>query len=362
MSNKGLNKVFGSVSGDFSGLLSESTIEPTSWVDSGSYSLNALLSGSVYKGWPRGKVCVLAGPSGCGKSLMIMKAIGNHLKSSEDNGAIIFDTEYAIDQDMATSLGADPSRIHRVSPESVLDVRNKVSKILDNIKEEELDGKILIAIDSLGNLPGSKELDDVRQDKSASDMGLRAKEIKAMFRAIVNKAGHTNTLVLISNHIYEDPNEMFAKPYKKQSGGKGPEYMSSLIVQLSHKDVKSEKEFEYDPKLEQANQFNGIIMTAKIYKNRFGPKDLKCEIYNNFINGLDRYYGMLDIAKNLNVIEGKITYTLSDGTSLGRRKEFERNPEIWENTIFPVLNPVIEQNFKFKKPLIETDTSEPKEK
>lgn len=328
-------------------LLSESALSVVNdWIDTGSYALNAIISGSCYKGIPNGRVVGLAGPSGCGKTLMSTKIIANHQRKSPDNWAIVFDSEVALDAQTATNLGADPSRIKHYPVNTVRETRNQVLKVLRNIIEKGLQGKFIIVIDSLGNLAGDKEVDDAIGDKFAADMGLRAKDMKSMLRVITSPAAKAKTTVLFTNHIYANPNAMYPSAVQNQSGGEGPIYMASLLIQLGFKREKNEKDYEDEKIIAIAKKVGGITMHALTVKNRFIPQMLTTDLYLNFKTGLDRYSGLFDIAKALNVVTGDRTYACN-GVELGYRKDFEKNPTVWEKTILPLLEQVITKEFTF---------------
>lgn len=319
-----------------------------SWIDTGSYALNAIISGSLFGGWQKGRICGLAGPSGCGKTLMIVKGISNFLAENPQHRAVIFDSEIAVDRSTVTALGCDPARIKHVPVNTVDDVRNQCLNFIDKVVENDLHGKFIIALDSLGNLAASKEIDDARTGKTASDMGTRAKQIKSMLRTLTYAAAAAKITILFSNHIYDDPAALYPTAVKYQSGGRGPEFMASLLVQLGFKRQKTDKDYSEEETLAQAKQVGGILMHALTTKNRFIPPMLECDIYNNFKTGLNRYSGLFEIAKNLGVIEGTKTYQCN-GTNLGYRKSFETNPEVWEKVIIPVLEPVLNKEFKFSQ-------------
>ena len=79
------------------------------WIDTGSYVLNALISGSVHGGIPKGRVTMLAGESMTGKSLFVQKILANAQK--EGLIPVIFDTENAIDPESAERLGLDIANV-----------------------------------------------------------------------------------------------------------------------------------------------------------------------------------------------------------------------------------------------------------
>jgi len=145
------------------------------WVDTGSYVLNALISGSVNGGIPMGRVTMLAGESMTGKSLFVQKILAN----AQQQGLIpvIFDTENAIDPESAERLGLDISKVKYVPCTSVEQTRNAIYKFLEAIKEKGLEGKFIIAVDSLGNLQSELELNRMNKESTATDMGTRARAI-----------------------------------------------------------------------------------------------------------------------------------------------------------------------------------------
>jgi RecA/RadA recombinase len=327
--------------------LSESALSIVDeWIDTGSYALNAIVSGSCYKGIQCGRVIGFAGPSGCGKTLMCMKIIANHLKKDPSNIAVVFDSEIAVDAQTARNLGADPSRIKHYPVNTVNNTRNQVLKLLNNIIDAGLQKKVMIVVESLGNLAGGKEVADAEKGKDAADMGLRAKDIKGFLRVITIPAAVAKTTVLFTNHTYSDPANMYPSAIENQSGGEGPIYLASLIVQLGFKREKNENDFEDEKIIAVAKKVGGITMHALTTKNRFIPHMLTTDLYLNFKTGLDRYSGLFEIAKSLNIFEGGTKY-LCGGKELGFRKEFERNPDAWENIILPVLEPIIQKEFTF---------------
>jgi RecA/RadA recombinase len=336
-------------------LLSDSALSIVDdWLDTGSYALNAICSGSCYKGIPVGRVVGLGGPSGCGKTLMSTKMIANHQKKSPDNFAIVFDSEIALDAQTASQLGADPARIKHYPINTVNEARNQILKALNGIEKAGLHGKAIIVLDSLGNLAGDKEKDDAEADKFAADMGLRAKAIKGMLRVITMPAARSKTTVIFTNHTYDDPAAMYPSAVQNQSGGKGPIYMASLLIQLGFNRTKNEKDHEHDQMIAVAKKVGGITMKALTAKNRFVPPMLMTEIYLNFKTGLDKYSGLFEMAKALDVVTGDRSYECN-GVNLGYRKDWQRNPEVWENTILPVLEKRIRDEFAFHSDVLELE-------
>lgn len=304
------------------------------WIDTGSYALNAICSGSFYKGVPKGRIIGFAGPTGCGKTYIMNKIIGKFQKQSKDHYAIIWDTEAASDPIAAKNVGADPNRIRVMPVETVEECRNQIVGFLDLVIEKGPSsyGKYMIIIDSLGNLASKKEVEDAKSGNSSSDMGLRAKSLKSMMRTITYKAAKTGITVLFSNHIYDDPGAKYPSIIKHQSGGRGPEYLASLLVQLS---VTQDKEKDNEGEMiKLSNKVNGVTMSAMTVKNRFIPPFLKTGLELNFKTGLDKYSGIKNMAVAYGVIEQTgSTNVLYDGAKLGFYKTWKKNEAVWKKII-----------------------------
>jgi RecA/RadA recombinase len=334
-----LKSIFGSVdklNPDGSFLNKESCLStPSDWIDTGSKALNAIISGSLYKGVPVGRIVGFSGPSGAGKTLIINRILANAQKKGYI--AVIWDSEVAVDKQSAKNVGMNLSKTKYYPVETVEECRNQISTFLDNvIAAGDPNHKFVISIDSLGNLASTKEIEDARKGKDAADVGQRAKALKSMMRAITYKAAKAGVPVLFSNHIYEGM-EMFPSLIKNQSGGKGPIYMASVLVQLSTRNEKATENPD-EANIAISNNVSGVTMSAMTVKNRVVPPFLKTELYLNFKTGLDENTGLFDLALSLGIIEqsGK-TYQFQ-GQSVGYRKNIEKDPAFWEK-----VSPILEQ-------------------
>jgi len=146
------------------------------WIDTGSYALNAIISGSMYKGIPSGRITGFAGPSQTGKTLIMNKIMANAQKQGYI--PVIWDSEVAVDKKSAEGAGMDTSKVKYYPVETVEDCRNQMSTFLDNVikaRETNPDLKFIATIDSLGNLASAKEIKDAAAGKEAADVGQRAK-------------------------------------------------------------------------------------------------------------------------------------------------------------------------------------------
>jgi len=320
------------------------------WIDTGSYALNAIVSGSLYKGIPKGRITGLVGPTGCGKSLIINKIIGNAQRKDPDMWGLIWDSEMAQDPKFAAAVGADPDRIKHNPVETVEECRNQISAFLDNIiLDKSLHGKFIIAIDSLGNLASSKEVADAAKDKDAGDMGLRAKTIKSMMRVLTYKCAKAGVTLIFSNHVYDDPSKLYPSMIKNQSGGKGPLYLASLLVQLAVTQEKAESdEKEKEDVISIANKIKGVTLKAMTVKNRFIPPFLETNLYLNFKTGLYEYTGLLEMAEAYGlIVRSGPSYSFANGEKLGYYKDWKNDKNIWDKQILPNLEKTLNKHLTY---------------
>jgi RecA/RadA recombinase len=322
----------------FATYLSDSTLSRVGgWIDTGSYVLNAIISGSLHGGIPKGRVTMLAGESMTGKSLFVMKILAAAQK--EGLTPVIFDTENAIDPEGAERLGLDVSNVKYVPCISIEQTRNALYKFLTSIKEKGLEGKFIVAIDSLGNLQSELSLSRMGKDSTSADMGTNARAMKTLMQTCTNLGAVTQTTILCTNHVYDNPAALFPSIEKNMPGGKSCVYLPSVTVQLARKPMKSDggKTMDGETAVGQKS-YAGIIIRALTRKNRFIKQYLEGEMYLSFASGLDRYYGLIDLAVGLGaVIQTGATYQLEDGKKLGYYKQFRKNTDLWENTILPIV-------------------------
>ena len=131
--------------------------EFTGTIDTGSYIMNAVLSGSLYGGVPNNKITAFAGESATGKTFFVLGVIKQFLEDNKTGGVIYFDTEAAVTKDMMSSRGIDVSRVSIAEPESIEDFRTSAVKMLTNYMEHKDAPPMMMVLDSLGQLSSAKE-------------------------------------------------------------------------------------------------------------------------------------------------------------------------------------------------------------
>ena len=189
----------------------------------------------------------------------------------------------------------------------------------------------------------------MEKESTSADMGSAARAMKSLLKTCNNMGALTKTTILCTNHVYDDPSAMFPSLEKNMPGGKSVIYLPSVSVQLARKPMKDDggKTFDSNMVAGQKN-YSGVIIRALTRKNRFVKQYLEGEMYLSFSTGLDKYYGLLDLAVGLGaVIQNGATYALPNGTKLGYYKNWRKNAKLWEEDILPKLQEEITKNWLY---------------
>jgi hypothetical protein len=152
--------------------------EVKEWISTGDYGLNRIISGSIYKGIPAGRVVLIGGESQSGKSFLAAQVAANAQKDLGYDLIFYFDSEGGAMKEFFSNRGCDINKIEQVLVESVEDSIIKILstyKQIEAYKEENPNFKCLFILDSLGALTAGKFIDDAAKGKVAQDMGARAK-------------------------------------------------------------------------------------------------------------------------------------------------------------------------------------------
>lgn len=195
---------------DSAEILSESkTAVINDYIDTGSYILNAAMTGSIFKGVPTGRCLVLAGEPGTGKSYLALSICRNAQKKGYT--PIYLDSESAIDIEFVKRLGCDPSNFIIKQVATISEVSTfltRLCKKMLDMKEEDRK-KIILVLDSLGNLTSDKEYTDTLEGTGKRDM-TKQQEVKALFRTSATPLGKLGYPFVICSHVYKTM-DFFAK-------------------------------------------------------------------------------------------------------------------------------------------------------
>lgn len=290
----------------------ENSSEFSGSIDTGSYILNAAMSGSLYGGVPNNKITAFAGESATGKTFFVLGVLKKFLDDNPDGGVIYFDTEAAVTKDMMETRGIDVNRVVISEPQSIEEFRTNAVRMLTSYLDSKDQPPMMMVLDSLGMLSSSKELEDVESGKQTRDM-TKSQLLRGTFRVLSLKLAKANVPLLVTNHVYDVIGSYI--PQKEISGGSGLKYAASSIAMLTKKKDKD------------GTDVIGNIIKVTMHKSRFTKEQKKVEVKLSYDKGLDRYYGLLDLAEKYEIIKKVSTrYEMPDGSKVFG-KAINENPE-----------------------------------
>lgn len=305
------------------------------FIDTGSYILNGLLSGSLYGGLPSNKITVLAGESATGKTYFLMGIVKNFLESNPEAGVIYFESESAITRNMVVSRGIDSKRMVIFPVTTVQEFRTQSLRILDDYmnQSESVIRPLFLCLDSLGMLSTTKEVEDTAEGKETRDM-TRAQVLKAAFRVLTLKLGRAKVPLVVTNHTYDVVGSMF--PAKEMGGGSGLKYAASSIVYLSRRKEKD------------GDEVIGNIIHCKNHKSRLTKENKVVDVRLTYDRGLDRYYGLLELAEKHGIFKKVSTrYELPNGTKQFGKTILSNPKDYFDEDTMKKLDLAAEMEFKY---------------
>lgn len=279
-----LNRLTGTSSNKMSSMLAESTFfNEKDCIRTRVPIINLMMSGHLDGGIKPGLTCI-AGPSKHFKSNLSLVMVSAYLRKYPNAICLFFDNEFGSTPDYFTSQGVDIDRVVHCPFVDVEELKFDIVKKLESINRGD---KVIIYIDSIGNVASKKELEDAKNEKSAQDM-TRAKQIKSLFRMVTPYLTVLDIPCIAVNHTYETQ-EMYSKTV--MSGGTGPMYSADTVIILGKQQEKDGKELL---------GYN-FIMNAE--KSRYIKEKSKLPLQVTFEGGINTYSGMLEIAQELGFVE-----------------------------------------------------------
>jgi RecA/RadA recombinase len=159
--------------------------------------INVALGGSIDAGLTSG-LTVLAGPSKHFKTSFALLMASAYLKKHSDACLMFYDSEFGSPQSYFESFGIDTKRVLHIPIKNIEELK---FDIVNQLEQMERKDKVIIVIDSVGNLASKKELEDAMNEKSVADM-TRAKALKGLFRMVTPYLTMKNICLLAINHTY----------------------------------------------------------------------------------------------------------------------------------------------------------------
>ena len=238
--------------------------------------INVALSGDPDGGLTSG-LTVLAGPSKHFKTSFGLLMAAAYLDKYEDAVLLFYDSEFGSPQQYFESFGIDTSRVLHSPITNVEELKFDLVSQLEAIERKD---KVIIMIDSIGNLASKKELDDAMNEKSVADMS-RAKALKGLFRMTTPYLTMRDIPLLAVNHTYQ---EIGLFPKAVVSGGTGIYYSSDNIWIIGRQQEK------------KGTEIMGYNFIINVEKSRFVREKSKIPISVTWEGGIESYSGLLDVA------------------------------------------------------------------
>ena len=306
-----------------------------SFIDTGSYIFNALLSGSIYGGLASNKITAIAGESATGKTFFLMGIVKNFLDKNPNAGVIYFESESAITKQMIVDRGIDPDRMVIMPVTTVQEFRTDSLKVLDGylVQPESKRQPLFLCLDSLGMLSTTKEVEDTADGKETRDM-TRAQVLKAAFRVLTLKLGRAKVPMVVTNHTYDVVGSMF--PQKEMGGGSGLKYAASSIIYLSKKKEKD------------GTEVVGNIIHCKNHKSRLTKENKMVDVRLTYDKGLDKYYGLLELAEKYGIFKKVSTrFELPDGSKQFGKTILSSPDTYFTEEVMKQLDEAANKEFKY---------------
>ena len=239
-------------------------------------ALNIVLGGSLSGGFAPG-LTMWAGPSKNFKTAFSLIMMNAYQTKYPDGVVLFYDTEFGTPQNYFTNFGIDMNRVVHTPVTNVEELKFDIMNQLSNIERGE---RIMIVVDSIGNLASKKEVEDAMEGKSVADM-TRAKQIKSLFRMVTPHLNLKDIPMVVVNHTYKEIG-MFPKDIV--GGGTGSYYSADNIYILGRQQEK------------EGTEVIGYNFIINVEKSRYVREKSKIPLTVTFDGGVNKYSGLLDIA------------------------------------------------------------------
>ena len=239
-------------------------------------AINLALSGRLDGGLTPG-LTMWAGPSKHFKTAFSLLMAKSYLDKYEDAALLFYDSEFGTPQSYFDSFGID---VERVLHTPITDVEQLKFDIMKQLEGIERGDRVMIIIDSIGNLASKKEVDDALDGKSVADMS-RAKQIKSLFRMVTPHLTLKDIPMVVVNHTYK---EIGLFPKDIVGGGTGSYYSADNIYILGRQQEK------------QGQELLGYNFIINVEKSRYVREKSKIPVEVKFDGGISKWSGLLDIA------------------------------------------------------------------
>lgn len=238
--------------------------------------VNVALSGDIDGGLTAG-LTVLAGPSKHFKTAFSLLMAAAYLEADPEAVMLFYDSEFGTPQNYFSSFGIDTDRVVHIP---IMNVEELKFDLISQLEGLERGDKVVIVIDSIGNLASKKEVEDAQNEKSVADMS-RAKALKGLFRMTTPYLTMKNIPLIAINHTYK---EIGLFPKDIVGGGTGIYYSADNIWILGRQQQKT------------GTEITGWHFIINVEKSRYVKEKSKIPVTVNYEGGIIEYSGLLDVA------------------------------------------------------------------
>jgi RecA/RadA recombinase len=282
--------------------------------------VNVALSGRLDGGLTPG-LTMLAGPSKHFKTAFALLMASAYMKKYKDAVILFYDSEFGTPQKYFETFKIDMSRVLHTP---ITDVEELKHDIMNQLQGLSKDDKVIVILDSIGNLASRKEVEDSLEGKSVADM-TRAKQIKSLFRMITPHLTIKDVPMVVVNHTYKEIG-MFPKDIV--GGGTGSYYSADTIWILGRQQEKT------------GTEITGYNFIINIEKSRYVREKSKIPVTVSFDGGINKYSGLLDIALEGNFVAkpspgwyAKVDQETGEVMSEKFREADTNNKEFWNEIL-----------------------------
>ena len=281
--------------------------------------INVALAGNLDGGLTPG-LTMFAGPSKHFKTAFALLMASAYMEKYKDAVVLFYDSEFGTPQSYFDTFNIDTNRVLHTP---ITDVEQLKHDIMVQLQQIDKGDKVIIILDSIGNLASKKEVEDSLEGKSVADMS-RAKQMKSLFRMVTPHLTIKDIPMIVVNHTYK---EIGLYPRDIVGGGTGSYYSADTIWILGRQQEKT------------GTEITGYNFIINVEKSRFVREKSKIPVAVSFDGGIQKYSGLMDIA-----LEGNFVNKPSNGWyakvdqetgEIGDKKRFDdtQTGEFWNDIL-----------------------------
>jgi RecA/RadA recombinase len=282
--------------------------------------INVALSGTLDGGLTPG-LTMLAGPSKHFKTAFALLMASAYLKKYKDAVILFYDSEFGTPKKYFQTFSIDMDRVLHTPLTDIEELKHDIMNQLQGLSKDD---KVIIVLDSIGNLASKKEVEDTLEGKSVADM-TRAKQIKSLFRMVTPHLTIKDVPMIVVNHTYKEIG-MFPKDIV--GGGTGSYYSADTIWILGRQQDKT------------GGEITGYNFIINVEKSRYVREKSKIPVTVSFDGGINKYSGLLEIALEGNFVAkpspgwySKVDYSTGEIVGQKYREADTNSKEFWDDIL-----------------------------